>query len=60
MLLLDLLNSVLTRTVQTFVYNSILLTGLEFNYMVYDFLCPSHWLLIDFCIVQNCVQKFVL
>ena len=44
-------------TIETFVYNSILLTGLEFNCMVRDFLCPRHWLLIDFSVIRNCVQK---
>ena len=50
----------LSSTVQTFVYNSILLTGLEFNCTVRDFLCPLHWPLIDFDVIRNCVQKFVL
>ena len=31
---------------QTFLYNSILLTGLEINCTVRHFLCPWHWLLI--------------
>ena len=47
-------------SVQTFVYNSILLTGLEFHCIVWDFVCPWHWLLIDFNVIWNCVQKFVL
>ena len=38
---------------QTCVGNSILLK-------VTDFLCPWHWLLADFNIIRNCIQKFVL
>ena len=34
------------NSLQTFVYSSILLTGLQFNYTMRDFLCPWHWLLI--------------
>ena len=41
-------NEVWVNKVQTFVYNSILLTGLEFNSTMKDFFCPWHWLLIDF------------
>ena len=37
--------------VQTFVYNSILLTAC----MVRDVLCPWHS-----SVIQNCIQKFVL
>ena len=40
--------------------SSILLAGLEFNFMVRDFLWPWHWFHIDFNVVQKCVQKFVL
>ena len=47
-------------TVQTFVYNSILLTSLEFNCTVKDFLCPLWWLLIDFNVTRNCTQRVVL
>ena len=47
-------------SVQTFVYNSILPIGLEFNCMVRHFLCPWHWLLIDFNIIRDCIRKFVL
>ena len=47
-------------SVQTFVFNSILNTGLKFSCMLRDFLCPWHWLLIDFNIIRNCIQKFVL
>ena len=36
-------------------YNTILL-----NCSVWDFLCPWHWFLIDFNVIQNCIQKFVL
>ena len=36
---------------QIFVCNSILLTYLEFNYTMMDFLCPRYWFLIDFEIV---------
>ena len=39
------------------VNNSILLTGLEFNWMVMDFLCPWHWFLIDFNVIRNCTQR---
>ena len=46
--------------VQTFLYNSILLTSLEFKCTARDFLCPWHWLLIDFSVIRNCIQKFVL
>ena len=49
----------LTKSVQIFVYNSILLTGLEFNYIVRSFLCLWHLLLIDFNVIRNCIQKFV-
>ena len=44
--------------VQTFAYNSVLLTGLEFNYTVRDYLCPCHWFLIDFNVIRNCIQKY--
>ena len=47
-------------SVQTFVHNSFLLTGQKFNCMVRDSLCPWQWLLIDFNVIPNCVQKFVL
>ena len=33
---------------------------LEFNFTVRDFVCPWHWLLIDFTVIRNCAQKFVL
>ena len=33
---------------------------LLFNSMAKDFLCPLHWFLIDFNVIQNRVQKFVL
>ena len=46
--------------VQTFAYNSVLLTGLEFNYTVKDFLSPWLWVLIDINVIRNCAQKFVL
>ena len=48
------------RTVQTFAHNSILLTGLEFNCTVSVCLCRRHWLLIEFNVIRNCIQKFVL
>ena len=47
-------------SVQTFVYNSFLLNGLEFDFTVRDFLCPWHWFLINFNVIRNCIQKFVL
>ena len=47
-------------TEQTFVYNSILLTGLEINCTVRHFLCPWCWLLIDFNVNRDCTRKFVL
>ena len=28
--------------------------------MLKGFLCPWHWLLIDFNVIRNCIQKFVL
>ena len=40
-------------SLQTFLYNSVLLTGVEFNYTVRDFLCPWHWLVIDFSVIRN-------
>ena len=43
-----------------FRYNSVLLTSLEFNCTVRDYLCPWHWLRIDFSVIRNCIQKFVL
>ena len=39
------------KSFQTFVYNSILLTGIEFNCTVRDFVCPQHWFLIDFNVI---------
>ena len=39
--------------------SSVLLTSPEFNSTVRDFLCLWHWLLTDFNIIQNCIQKFV-
>ena len=42
---------------KTFVYNSVLFTGLKFNYTVKDFLCPLHLFLIDFNVVGNDAQK---
>ena len=50
--------SFLNACIQTFVHNSFLLNGLEFNCTARDFLCPSHWLRIDFNVIQNCLQKF--
>ena len=35
-------------------------TGLEFNYTVRNFLCPWHWLLIDFNVIRDYKRKFVL
>ena len=49
-----------TNSLQTFVYNSILLTGFKCNCTVKDFLCTWHWLLINFHVIQNCMQKFVM
>ena len=43
---------------QIFVHNFILLTGLEFNGTVRDFLCPQNWLTIDFNVSQNYIQTF--
>ena len=43
----------LNRSLQTFVYNSILFTGHEFNCTMKDFLCLWHWFLINFNIIQN-------
>ena len=40
-------------SLQIFLYNSVLLTGVEFNYTVRDFLCPWHWLVIDFSVIRN-------
>ena len=40
--------------------NSILLTGLEFNCTVRDFLCLSHLVLIDLNVIRNCIQILVL
>ena len=37
--------------VQTFFYNSILITSLEFECAVRDFLYPWHWLLMDFNVI---------
>ena len=34
--------------------------GLEFSCTVKNFLCPKHWLLKDFNVIQNCIVKFVL
>ena len=45
---------------QTFVYNSILLSGLEFNCMVRDIPNQWHWLLIGFSAIRNSIQKFSL
>ena len=45
--------------VRTFVHNSILIIGPEFNCTVMDFICPWHWLLIDFNVIQHCIHKFV-
>ena len=42
--------------VHTFVFNSILLTGLEFSFTSQDLLCPWHWLLIDFNFIWNCTK----
>ena len=39
---------------QTFVYNSILLTSLEFSCKMRHFLCPQHWLFIDFNTIWDC------
>ena len=40
-------------------YNSILLTGLEFDCTMMDFLCPGHWLFIDrfqnFQVIRFCI-----
>ena len=49
---------ILFLSIQTFIYNSVLLTGLEFDYTLSDFLCPRHW--IDFNVIRNCIQTFVL
>ena len=38
----------------------IFLTGLKFNCTQRDFLCPWHWFLIEFNVIWNCLQKFVL
>ena len=46
--------------VQTFICNSFLLTGLKFDCTVRDFLSPWYWILIDFNVIPNCIQKFVL
>ena len=40
--------------------NSVLLTGLEFNCTVRDFLCPSHLIPIDLNVIQNWVQFLVM
>ena len=46
--------------VQTLVHNSILFVGLKFSCTAKEFLGLGHWLLIDFNVIRNCVQKFVL
>ena len=43
--------------VNTFLHNSILLPGLEFNYRMRDFICPWHWFLIDCNAIRNCTYK---
>ena len=40
--------------------NSVLLTGLEFNCTVRDFLCPSHSIPIDLNVIRNWVQFIVM
>ena len=40
--------------------NSVLLTGLEFNCTVRDFLCPSHLIPIDLNVIRNWVQFLVM
>ena len=47
-----------SKTVQIFVYSSILLTGFEFNCTVRDFPCPRHWLLIDVNVILELHTKF--
>ena len=56
----SLQNNYQHMTLQTFVHNSILLTGFKLNYTVHDFLCPLHCFLIDFNAIRNCIQKFAL
>ena len=46
-----------SKTVQIFVYSSILLTGFEFNCTVRDFPCPRHWLLIDVNVILELHTK---
>ena len=41
-------------------YNSILLTDLEFNFAVRDFLYPWHCFLIDFNDIRKYILKVVL
>ena len=48
--------TLIVQSIQTFLYISILLTGLEFNCTVRDFLCPWLWFLIDFNVIQNCIK----
>ena len=48
------------RSVETFEHNSILLTGLELSYTVREVIGPWHWFLIDFHVIRNYTQKFVL
>ena len=44
-------------SLQTFVYNSILLTDLEFNCTERDIHCPQHWLLIDCNIILKYMSR---
>ena len=50
----------LINPVQTYVYNFILLSGVEFDCTVKDFPCPWHWFLIHSNAIPNCIHKFVL
>ena len=58
LLVFHVLCGIVINPKQTFEYNSILLTGNEFNCTVRDFLCPRHWLFIDFNVIQNCTQNY--
>ena len=49
-------------SLQPFGYNPILLTGLEFNWTMRNFLCTLHWFLIDSNVItahQRCCGKIM-
>ena len=45
---------------QTFVFNTILLTNFDFNRTLQDFFRSWHWSLKNFNDIRNYLQKFVL